>query len=111
MELVIGWLIFAIIVSVIAKARGRTGFGWFLLSVLFSPLLMFLLVVCLPNLTLQNSVDALAKQVAQEADVASDRVKCPECAELVLREARKCKHCGVALVPQTVFTPTREVRS
>jgi len=27
-------------------------------------------------------------------------VKCPDCRELVLRDARKCKHCGCALVPQ-----------
>lgn len=27
-------------------------------------------------------------------------VKCPDCRELVLHDARKCKHCGVALVPQ-----------
>ena len=28
-------------------------------------------------------------------------VRCPDCAELVRREARKCKHCGCALVPQS----------
>lgn len=27
-------------------------------------------------------------------------VKCPDCRELVLRDARKCKHCGCALIPQ-----------
>jgi hypothetical protein len=27
-------------------------------------------------------------------------VRCPDCAELVRREARKCKHCGCALIPQ-----------
>ena len=27
-------------------------------------------------------------------------VKCPECRELVLRDARKCKHCGCRLIPQ-----------
>ncbi len=27
-------------------------------------------------------------------------VKCPDCAELVRREARVCKHCGCRLVPQ-----------
>lgn len=27
-------------------------------------------------------------------------VKCPDCKELVLRDARKCKHCGCALTPQ-----------
>lgn len=27
-------------------------------------------------------------------------VKCPDCAELVRKEAKKCKHCGCALKPQ-----------
>lgn len=27
-------------------------------------------------------------------------VRCPDCAELVRREAKKCKHCGCALIPQ-----------
>lgn len=27
-------------------------------------------------------------------------VKCPDCAELVLKEARVCKHCGCRLIPQ-----------
>ena len=27
-------------------------------------------------------------------------VRCPDCRELVLKEARKCKHCGCKLVPQ-----------
>lgn len=27
-------------------------------------------------------------------------VKCPDCRELVLHDARKCKHCGCALTPQ-----------
>lgn len=26
-------------------------------------------------------------------------VRCPDCQELVLKEARKCKHCGTALTP------------
>ena len=27
-------------------------------------------------------------------------VKCPDCAELVKREAKICKHCGCKLIPQ-----------
>jgi len=27
-------------------------------------------------------------------------VKCPDCAELVKKEARVCKHCGCKLIPQ-----------
>ena len=31
---------------------------------------------------------------------AATHVKCPDCAELVRREAKVCKHCGCRLVPQ-----------
>ncbi len=34
------------------------------------------------------------------ASAERTHVRCPDCRELVLREARKCKHCGSALVPQ-----------
>lgn len=27
-------------------------------------------------------------------------VKCPDCAELIKKEARVCKHCGCKLIPQ-----------
>lgn len=27
-------------------------------------------------------------------------VKCPDCAELIMKEARVCKHCGCRLIPQ-----------
>lgn len=27
-------------------------------------------------------------------------VKCPDCRELILKDARKCKHCGCTLMPQ-----------
>jgi hypothetical protein len=27
-------------------------------------------------------------------------VRCPDCRELVRNDARKCKHCGTALIPQ-----------
>lgn len=31
---------------------------------------------------------------------SAEQVKCPDCRELVLKDARKCKHCGCRLVPQ-----------
>lgn len=30
----------------------------------------------------------------------NSHVKCPDCAELVKREAKVCKHCGCKLIPQ-----------
>src|SRR4051812_48942770 len=38
--------------------------------------------------------------IASAAPVPQTHVKCPDCAELVLAEARVCKHCGCKLVPQ-----------
>jgi len=47
-------------------------------------------------------VDSPHGQMMIGGSVASPdtHVKCPDCRELVLKEARKCKHCGIGLIPQ-----------
>lgn len=88
MEWIVGWLLWSIIVGIIASSRGRRGFTWFLLSLLISPLLSMILVLALgrpgPNFTTHR--------------------RCPDCKELILIGATKCKHCGsqVATKPATV---------
>lgn len=32
--------------------------------------------------------------------ITDERVKCPDCRELVLKDASICKHCGCKLIPQ-----------
>jgi hypothetical protein len=50
LTIIFSWLFFCLIVSVFARQRrNRDGFGWFLFSVIFSPLLGFLLVACLKS--------------------------------------------------------------
>jgi hypothetical protein len=44
------WLGCSIFVWVFAHKRGRFGFGWFVLALLFSPLLAFLIVLALNDL-------------------------------------------------------------
>jgi hypothetical protein len=40
--------------------------------------------------------------LAESGEISSDtHIRCTDCAELVRREAKKCKHCGCALVPQS----------
>lgn len=34
------------------------------------------------------------------APTPETHVKCPDCRELVLKDACKCKHCGCVLIPQ-----------
>lgn len=85
----LAWFVFAIFVGVGADARGRSGIGWFFLAMIISPLFAAILLFLLP-----------AIGPGQTAPNPDTHVKCPDCAELVLKEARVCKHCGCRLVPQ-----------
>lgn len=89
MEFVLFWLVFAVLVGLLAVKRGRGGVAWFFVAVLLSPLIGALLLLVLPN-----------KAEVGATPTPETHVKCPECRELVLKDARKCKHCGSALVPQ-----------
>ena len=57
MEILFLWLVASIVIGVVAACRGRSGVGWFLFSLLLSPLFGFILVVCLPNLKAQRAAD------------------------------------------------------
>ena len=59
------WFGFAIIVGVAANTRGRSGFGWFLLALIISPLLAGLLVLAMPHK--RAGVVDLATMAAVEA--------------------------------------------
>lgn len=96
------WFLFAIAVGVFASNRGRSGFGWFLLSLVISPLLGLLFVAVSKNL---NEKTAATKTPGEQS-----HVKCPACAEWVLPEATVCKHCGGALTPDGQFVAKREER-
>src|ERR1700716_4375740 len=82
------WLVFSVVVAIGAAARGPHGPGWFLLSMVISPLLAFLLLMMLPS-----------RSKSAGSPETQELRKCPECAELILREAKKCKHCGSVVEP------------
>ena len=87
MEIFLGWVIFSIVAGAIAGAKGRSGMGYFLLAMLLSPLIGIILAVAMPA-------------IGRDKPRPDTHVKCPDCRELVLREAHVCKHCGCRLVPQ-----------
>ena len=94
MEIAVFWFAGAFVVGIIASSKGRSGLGYFLLSIVLSPVLAGILAIALPSLNGPQTV------VAVDAATPDTHVKCPDCRELVIRDARKCKHCGTALIPQ-----------
>lgn len=95
MEFLMFWLMFSVVVAIIAASRNRSGFGWFCLSVLISPFLAVILVLALGKVT----VDAAPLIATSDGSAAVK--KCPFCAEDIRPEAVKCKHCGSVLVTQS----------
>lgn len=89
------WIGFAIAVGIWASNRGRSGFGWFLLACIISPLLAAIFLAVTKN---HSETKVLAEQ-----KIEFTHTKCTECAEFVLPEAIKCKHCGAVLTPDPLF--------
>ena len=54
MSFLIGWIAFSAVVSVGANTRGRSGGGWFLLSLVISPLLAGLFLLASPRIVKQK---------------------------------------------------------
>ncbi|WP_051294815.1 hypothetical protein [Maridesulfovibrio bastinii] len=65
--------------SKVAKAKGRSGFVWFFIGLLFCPLGV-IAVYLVP------------------AKAGGDYIDCPYCAETIKKQAIVCKHCHRNLV-------------
>ncbi len=68
MEIVFGWLMLALLVGLLANSRGRSGFGYFLLSTVLSPLLGVIILLVVPNLALQEKQDQQRRAEEAERD-------------------------------------------
>ena len=90
METVFIWFLLSVGVGIYAGNKGRSGLGFFFLAMIISPLLGMFFAF-------------LVKDLSKKANepTPETHVRCPECKELVRNDARKCKHCGCALVPQS----------
>lgn len=81
---VVIWLLFGVVSAVIASSKGRSGCGWFLLGILLGPFGLILALVVGRNTT----------EVERREIQGGEMKRCPHCAELIRREAIKCRFCG-----------------
>ncbi len=97
MSFAVLWIGFALAVGMLAGKRGRGSGNWFVLALLISPLLAVIFLF-------------IADDLSKAGPSTKTHMQCPACAEMVLREATKCKHCGGAVTP-TRYDPALEVRA
>ena len=94
MELFFFWLIMAAVVALVASAKGRSGGLWFVYGLVIWPIALIHAVV------ITKDVAAIEKEKQKEG-----KMRCPNCADWVYKEAKTCPHCQYQLKGKSQVQP------
>lgn len=90
MGIIIGlilWIILCALVATLAERKGHKGIGYLLLSVFLSPIIGFIVVVCISNKTVKE---------------------CPYCKKKIDLNATVCSYCGKELIKKNISNSKNE---
>lgn len=78
-----------------------------ILALLFGAVALFVTVPMHMIYTVVKQRSGATPTSQPEAPDDRTHHRCPECRELIRKDASKCKHCGCTLIPQTIEPPAR----
>lgn len=135
-EIVVIAIVVAICAAILASNKNRSGFGWFILTLIFP--IAILILLCLGKLpkpgdegyvpvkNMRSQLTSSSNQsLQQQTSPANTKVQddmdpdapvvpiertCPYCAETIKTAATICKHCGKEVAPDPDYLAAKNAR-